>query len=172
RDDGQEYQISRYLAIKLVPGAHALHPAVEAAVNAARESGVSPEDVAQILVAGPQSGLVAGTPPKDMIQAIHSLSYYIASAVADKDFSWKHTEPAMIERPIIARLMGLVAQDPTPLAVHYDWPWGATVTIVTRSGARFTSTVDAPKGSAPRGIEWTDIEAKYRALMPESEIGR
>jgi 2-methylcitrate dehydratase PrpD len=44
------------------------------------------------------------------------------------------------------------------------------VTVVTKSGARFTSTVDAPRGSAPRGIEWTDIEAKYRALMPESKL--
>ncbi len=38
REIGDDYQIMRYLAIKLVPGAHALHPAVEAAVNAARES--------------------------------------------------------------------------------------------------------------------------------------
>ena len=33
-----------------------------------------------------------------------------------------------------------------------------------------TSTVDAPRGSAPRGIEWSDIDAKYRALMPESKL--
>jgi len=169
-ESDDDYQIARYLAVKLVPGAHALHPAVEAAVNAARESGARPEDVAQILVAGPQSGLVAAAPPKDFIQAIHSLSYYIASAVADKDFSWVHAEPAMIERPVIGRLIGLVAQDPAPSPVRYQWPWGATVTIVTRSGARFTSTVDAPKGSAPRGIEWSDIEAKYHALMPQSKL--
>jgi len=132
-----DYQIARYLAVKLVPGAHALHPAVEAAVNAARESGARPEDVAQILVAGPQSGLVAAAPPKDFIQAIHSLSYYIASAVADKDFSWVHAEPAMIERPVIGRLIGLVAQDPAPSPVRY---------------------------------QWSDIEAKYRALMPQSKL--
>jgi 2-methylcitrate dehydratase PrpD len=167
-EDG--YQIARYLAVKLVPGAHALHPAVEAAVNAARESNAKPEDVKQILVAGPQSGLVADVPPTDVIQAIHSLSYYIASAVADKDFSWAHAEPAMIERPVIRRLIGLVAKDSTPASVRYQWPWGATVTIVTRSGARFSSTVDAPKGSAPRGIEWSDIEAKYNALMPKSML--
>lgn len=170
RDSDSGYQITRYLAVKLVPGAHALHPAVEAALNALRESGANADDVAQILVAGPQSALVAGAPPKDVIQAIHSLSYYIASAVADKDFSWIHAEPRMIERPVVRRLIALVAQDPDPRPAHYEWPWGATVTIVLKSGARFNSTVDAPRGSAPRGIEWADIEAKYRALMPASGL--
>ncbi len=170
RESNESYQIARYLAVKLVPGAHALHPAVEAAINAARESTASPEDIAQIEVAGPQSALVASAPPRDTIQAIHSLSYYIASAVADKDFSWRNAEPAMIERPAIARLMKLVVRDPAPPAVKYEWPWGATVTIVTKTGARFTSTVDAPKGSAPRGIEWSDVEAKYRALIPQSKL--
>jgi len=170
REIGGQYQIARYLAIKLFPGAHALHPAVEAALNAARESNVRPEDVARVLVAGPQSGLVAAKPPTDTIEAIHSLSYYIASAVADKDFSWKHAEPQMIQRPAIVRLIGLVEQDPSPSPVRYEWGWGATVTIVTKSGARYSSTVDAPRGSAPRGIEWSDIDAKFHALMPQSRL--
>ena len=44
------------------------------------------------------------------------------------------------------------------------------MTIVTRSGARFASTVDAPRGPAPRGIAWSDVDAKYRALMPDSKL--
>ena len=165
------YQITRYLAIKLVPGAHALHPAVEAAINAARNSRRQPEDVAKILVAGPQSRLAARSQaPKDMIEAIHSLPYYLASAVADKDFSWVHASPEKIQRPVIARLMSLVEQDPSPPSVSYQWGWGATVTIVTKSGDRYSSTVDAPKGSAPRGIEWSDVDAKFRALVPQSGL--
>ncbi len=66
--------------------------------------------------------------------------------------------------------MDLVDVDPAPPPVKYNWSWGGTVTIVTTSGARFTSTVDAPRGSGPRGIEWSDVEAKYRALMPESKL--
>jgi 2-methylcitrate dehydratase PrpD len=66
--------------------------------------------------------------------------------------------------------MGLVEPDPAPPTVHYDWSWGSTVTIVTNSGARFTSTVDAPRGSGPRGIEWSDVDAKYRALIPDSGL--
>lgn len=168
--DGR-WQIAEYLAVKLVPGAHALQPAVEAATNVARQAGVRPEQVAQILVSGPQIRVQAGSPaPKDMIEAIHSLPYFVSSAIVDKDFSWIHTTPEKIHRPEVARLIGLVQTDPVPPPVQYQWSWGATVTLVTNSGARFTSTVDAPRGSAPRGIEWTDVEAKYRALMPQSGL--
>jgi 2-methylcitrate dehydratase PrpD len=165
-----DWQISRYLAIKLVPGAHALQPAVEAAVQAARQSGVAPEQVTKILVSGPQIRNINNRVPTDMVEAIHSLPYFLASAVADKDFSWVHTTPEKIHRPVVARLIGLVALDTAPKPVHYEWSWGATVTIVTSSGATYTSTVDAPRGSAPRGIEWGDVDTKYRALMPESGL--
>jgi 2-methylcitrate dehydratase PrpD len=170
RPIGSDYQIARYMAVKLVPGVHPLHPAVEATINAARQSQGKPEDIAKILVSGPQSRAVAGKPPKDMIEAIHSLSYFIASAAADKDFTWVHAEPKKFQRPIIAQLMALVERDPSPAPQHYDWGWGATVTIVTKSGAKFTSTVAAPRGSSPRGIEWSDVDTKFHALMPDSKL--
>jgi 2-methylcitrate dehydratase PrpD len=172
REVGKEWDIVRYMAVKLVPGAHAFQSSAEAAVNAARQAGVSPEEVARILISGPQSQSIAASPrpPKDMVEAIHSLPYFLASAVADKDFSWVHATPEKIHRPTVARLMGLVESDPAPPPIHYDWSWGSTVTIVTNSGARYTSTVDAPRGSGPRGIEWSDVDAKYRALLPDSGL--
>ena len=108
--------------------------------------------------------------PSNLADAIHSLSYYVAAAVADKDFTWAHATEAKFSDPRITRLMDLVDVDPAPPPVKYTWSWGGTVTIVTSSGTRFTSTVDAPRGSGPRGIEWSDVEAKYRALMPESKL--
>jgi 2-methylcitrate dehydratase PrpD len=172
RESGKGWDIVKYLAIKLVPGAHAFQSTAEAAVDAARKAGVAPEDVASILVSGSQSRSITGNerPPKDMVEAIHSLRYFVASAVADKDFSWVHATPEKIHRPVVSRLMGLVELDPMPPAVHYDWNWGGTVTIVTKSGARYTSTIDAPRGSGPRGIEWSDVDAKYRALLPDSGL--
>ena len=107
---------------------------------------------------------------KDMVEAIHSLPYFIASAVADKDFSWVHAMPEKIHRPVVAQLMDLVEPDPSPPPVRYNWSWGGTVTIVTRSGARYTSTVDAPRGSGPRGIDWSDVDAKFHALVRESGL--
>jgi 2-methylcitrate dehydratase PrpD len=170
-DFGKEWDIVTHMAIKLVPGAHAFHPAVEAAVNAARLSNVPPDEVAKILVAGPQLRSIGrGRPPKDLVEAIHSIHYFLASAVADKDFTWIHATPEKIDNPAVARLIGLVEADPSPPAVRYDWSWGGTVTLITKSGAKFTSTVDAPKASGPRGIDWKDVDAKYRALMPDSRL--
>jgi 2-methylcitrate dehydratase PrpD len=172
REAGKSWDIEKYLAIKLVPGAHAFQSSAEAAVNAARQANVPSEEVTKILVSGPQSRSIAGKqrPPKDMVEAIHSLAYFVASAVADKDFSWVHATPEKIHRPVVARLMSVVEADPMPPAVHYDWNWGGTVTIVNKSGGRFTSTVDAPRGSGPRGIEWSDVDAKYRSLLPDSGL--
>src|SRR5204863_6631898 len=65
-DLGRDWDIVRYMAIKLAPGAHAFHPAVEAAIIAARQSGVPPDEVARILVSGPQIRTIGrGRPPKD-----------------------------------------------------------------------------------------------------------
>src|SRR5262249_43233787 len=164
----KEWDIVKYLAVKLVPGAHPFSSLVEAAVNAAKNGNVQPEDVAKIIVSGQNRTIGGNTNPKDLVEAIHSLPYFLASAVAAKDFSWIHATPAKIHSPTVARLMPLVAADPSPSPVHYDWGWGGTVTIVTTSGVQFTSTVDAPRGSAPRGIEWSDVDGKYRALMPAS----
>jgi 2-methylcitrate dehydratase PrpD len=52
RDFGKEWDIVTHLAIKLVPGAHAFHPTVEAAVEAARQASVPADEVARILVSG------------------------------------------------------------------------------------------------------------------------
>ena len=40
-----------------------------------------------------------------------------------------------------------------------------------RSGQVFTHTCKAPRGSGPRGVEWAEVDAKYRRLVPRSEPG-
>ena len=171
RELGSEWDIVTHLAIKLVPGAHAFHPAVEAAVEAARAANVPPAEVARILVSGPRHRTALhAEPPTDLIEAIHSLPYFLASAVADREFSWVHATPEKIASASMAELIGRVELDPAPPAVDYRWSWGGTVTIVTTTGERFTSTVDAPRASGPRGIEWRDVDDKYRALMPDSGL--
>jgi 2-methylcitrate dehydratase PrpD len=170
-DLGKRWDIVEYLAIKLWPGAHPFSGTLEAAVNAARQANVPADAVARILIAGPDRTTVGGSRrPRDLVEAIHSLPYFVASAVADKDFTWIHATEGKIFDPVVARLMNVVELDPAPPAVTYKWGWGGSVTVVTTNGQRFTSTVDAPRGSGPRGIEWSDVDAKYRALMPDSKL--
>jgi 2-keto-3-deoxy-L-rhamnonate aldolase RhmA len=44
------------------------------------------------------------------------------------------------------------------------------VTIRTKDGRTSTSTVYSPKGSGANGIAWSDVDAKYRALMPHAQF--
>jgi 2-methylcitrate dehydratase PrpD len=44
------------------------------------------------------------------------------------------------------------------------------VTIRTKDGRTSSSTVYAPKGAGIRGIDWADVDAKYRALVPRAQL--
>lgn len=168
-----EWGIVRFLAIKLWPGAHPFSGTVEAAVNAIREAGVPAAEVTRILIAGQnRTGVQGSRRPDDYSAGITSLPYFVASAVNDREFSWVHANPEKMFDPALHPLMDLVEIDPAPPTVEYEWDWGGTVTLVTRSGARFTSTVQAPRGSGPRGIQWADVDAKYRTLMASSGLSR
>ena len=165
-DLGKDWDIVDFLAIKLWPGAHPFSGTVEAAMNAARQSATSrPTRWRRSSWPGRIAPRIQGSRrPANLAEAIHSLSYYVAAAVADKDFTWAHaTRGKVLGSDGSRRLMDLVDVDPAPPPVKYKWSWGGTVTIVTTSGARFTSTVDAPRGSGP---------ARHRVERRRSQVPR
>jgi len=166
------WDLERFLAIKLVPGAHALHPSLEAAIEASTQANVPSTEIAKIVHSGPPKTSITYEPavPENMVEAIHSLPYFLATGVADRAFDWSHVTVEKMRRPEIARLVRLVEYEPVPAWTRYDWNWGGTVTLVTQTGARYTSMVDAPRGSGPRGIDWADVDAKYHALIGESGL--
>jgi len=73
---------------------------------------------------------------------------------------------------VIARLIDKISVDPNPPPYPDRFPHhhGATVTITLKDGRQFAAHVDFPRGSAPRGIEWADVDAKFRRLMPLSRL--
>jgi 2-methylcitrate dehydratase PrpD len=169
RDFGLSWDIVKHLAIKVRPGAHPLSAAVEAAINAAREGNVDPAAVESIRVAGPRFRTMTGhRHPTDLPGAIHSLAYYLAAAVMDKEFGWQHVAMEKVLDPTIGRLQDLVDVEPMTDPPLYTWGWGATVTIRMKDGTEHRATVNAPLGSGPRGIEWSDVELKLRTLGPDS----
>jgi 2-methylcitrate dehydratase PrpD len=168
---GDEWDILTDMAVKLVPGGHPYHAFGEAAANAARDGDISPGEIESITVSRPGLTRLGGPlHPKDLIDMAHSPAYFTAAGAADKHFGWVHCSAEKIADPVIHRLIDKVGVGPPPTENAARYRQGATVTIRTTGGREATSTVFLPHGSAALGIEWADIEAKYRTLMPNSGL--
>jgi 2-methylcitrate dehydratase PrpD len=100
----------------------------------------------------------------------HSPAYFLAAGVADHRFSWEHATAPKITEPVIHQLIDKVRVGAPPTDQVEQYKQGATVTIQTRDGRTFSNTVYAPKGAGMLGIDWTDIDAKYRTLMPQAQV--
>jgi len=169
KDLGTSWDITTDMAIKLVPGGHPHHAAAEAAANAATAGNVDPADVVSIVLSSAKYRTLPGPKhPTDLIGVAHSPAYFIAAAIADRGYGWVHASPEKVADPVIARLIDKITVDPSPPPYPDRFPHhhGATVTITLTDGRRFSDHVDFPRGSAPRGIEWADVDAKYRRLVP------
>jgi 2-methylcitrate dehydratase PrpD len=171
RDLGAAWDIVTDMAVKLVPGGHPYHALAEAAANAARDGRVDPAEIDAIIVSRPgMTALTGPLHPKDLVDMAHSPAYFAAAGAADREFSWQHAGPEKIADPLIHRLIDRVRVGPAPTDDAARYRQGATVTIRTRDGRSVSSTVYAPKGAGMLGIAWSDIEAKFRALMPLSGL--
>jgi 2-methylcitrate dehydratase PrpD len=170
QDFGASWDIVTDMAIKLMPGAHPFHATAEAASDAARIGNVNPSEIEEIFVSSAvQWTKFKGEPhPRNLVDAAHSLFYFVAASIVDRRFSWEHMDINKMSDPIIAALQEKVVfdQNPPPLPDRFPHRHGGTVTIQMKNGEKFRSTCKAPRGSGPRGIEWSDVEAKYRSLVP------
>jgi 2-methylcitrate dehydratase PrpD len=173
-DLGGSWDIVTDMAIKLMPGAHPFHATAEAASDAARLGNVDPKEVDKITISSSvQWTKFKGEPhPRNLVDAAHSLYYFVAASIADGRFSWEHMTSQKMADPVIAALQNKVSFDPNPAPLPDRFPHrhGGTVIIKMKNGKEFRSTCKAPRGSGPRGVEWSDVEAKYRALVPLSGL--
>ncbi len=171
QDFGQEWDIVTDMAIKLVPGGHPYHAFGEAAANAAREGDVSVEEVTSIVLSRPGLDTLSGPlHPADLVDMAHSPAYFAAAGVADHQFGWEHASPEKIADPNIHLLIDRVRVGPPPSENVTAYRQGATVTIETHTRGSFTSTVHVPRGSGCLGIDWRDVDTKYRTLMPRAGL--
>ncbi|MBI2165082.1 MAG: MmgE/PrpD family protein [Chloroflexi bacterium] len=172
RSLGEDWDIVTDMALKLIPGVHGMHALVEAAILAAKAGNVMPKEVERITVAGSPflKTVYAHLHPQDFPGMIHSLSFYMALCVAEKEFAWDSISLRKLNDPVLRSLQEKVRLELVPGRTAADYPRGGTVTITTKDGRSYSHTVDWPRGSPQRGIEWSDVDAKYRALVPRSEL--
>ena len=170
---GESWDIITDMAIKLMPGGHPYHAFAEAAGNAARDRNIRPAAIATITLSRPGfTSLTGPLHPANLIDMAHSPAYFAAAGAADHTLSWQHATPEKIADPIIHALIDRVVVGTPPTKSAERYRQGATVTITTTHGTTSTSTVYLPKGSAALGLDWADIDAKYRALMPKAGLGQ
>lgn len=168
---GANWDIVTDVAIKLVPGGHPYHAIAEAAANAARNGNITAERIATITISRPgMTELTGPQHPATLIDMAHSPAYFAAAGAADRDFSWIHASPEKIADPVIHRLIDKVVIGLQPSDNIDRYRQGATVTIATDDGALSSSTVHVPKGAGQLGIAWTEVDTKYRSLVPASGL--
>lgn len=171
QDLGESWDIITDMAVKLVPGGHPHHALAEAAANAARTGQLAPDEIETITLSRPGITALRGPlHPTTLIDMAHSPAYFLAAGAADHGFSWGHATPAKIDDPIIHQLIDKVRVGLLPTANVERYRQGATVTIRATDGRTFSNTVYAPKGSGQLGIDWADIDAKYRTLVPHAQL--
>ena len=168
---GDEWDIVTDMAIKLVPGGHPSHSLAEAAANAARAGNITPDEVQTITLSRPGvTSLTGPIHPENLIDMAHSPAYFIAAGVAEHGFSWANASEAKISDPVIHQLIDRVQVGEQPTLKVDQYKQGATVTIMTKDGRTFSSTVFAPKGSGTLGIDWVDVDEKYLTLMTQAQV--
>lgn len=170
---GDSWDIVTDMAIKLMPGGHPFHAIAEAAAMAATEGNVDPHEVEAITISAAQMrDWGSKSHPRDLIGAAHSVVYFVAASVADRRFTWEHMTAAKMTEPLLMALQDKVIFDanPPPLPDRFTHRHGGTVTIRMRSGATHSHTCKAARGAGARGIEWGDVDDKYRRLTARSGL--
>jgi 2-methylcitrate dehydratase PrpD len=154
-----------------VPGGHPHHALAEAAAKAAREGDIAADDIEAIILSRPGVTALSGPlHPETLIDMAHSPAYFLAAGAADREFTWAHAGPEKISDPVIHGLIEKVRVGPEPAENVGKYRQGATVTIETTDGRRATATVYVPKGAGCLGIDWADIDDKYRTLAPRAPL--
>ncbi|MBB5214530.1 MmgE/PrpD family protein [Parapusillimonas granuli] len=175
KDLGKEWDIVTDMAIKLMPGAHPFHATAEAAADAAMAGNVSPADIERVMVsAAVQWTSFKGEPhPRSLVDAAHSLFYFVAASIVERKFDWDAMTDAKMRDPVIAAVQDKIVFDPhpPPLPDRFPHRHGGSVAIRLKDGREFAATCRAPRGSGARGVDWKDVEAKYRRLAPMSGMG-
>lgn len=167
RNFGGRWDILENMGIKLVPGGHSNHAIAEAAANAARAGNVDPAQVETISISRPGFTALTGPQfPTDLIGIAHSPAYFAASGVAERSYTWENAFPDKINNPVIRGLLARVRVVAPPTENLERYKSGAIVTITMQDGKTHSNTVYAPRGAAINGIDWADVEAKYRQLGP------
>lgn len=169
---GSRWGLITDMAIKLMPGGVPHHAMAEAVGNAARALDVLPDDIEAILVS--KQGLVEIPGPRhptDLVEAAHSAAYFAAASAVDHSFTWEHASPEKLSDPAITSLLDRVEVGDFDESLTGKFQHAATVEVRSLEGASARETVLLPRGSIARGLQWEEVDEKFRVLTRPLGLG-
>jgi 2-methylcitrate dehydratase PrpD len=139
---------------KYYPCAHVIHPYIDAVLELVTRHDLRPDDVASIECAiAPWAAAIVAEPREaklrfdSELEAIASLPYQLAVAVADRHVGLEALDAAQRARPDLQRLAGRVAHRTDPALGH---GFDGSLELRTRAGAQYRMEVAMPGSDATR----------------------
>lgn len=165
RTAGHERLAEPQLNVKLHACCYYIHAAADAMLDLV-EAGLTPDQVARVVVTGPPHGFGAliHHRPDTGLQGKFSMEYAMAACLLDGGLGLTVFTDDAVNRPEARSLVEVVeleASDTPPVGPR-EWQWGyAVVSVETNDGRQLTRRVDKPRGHARRPLTEADLRLKF-----------
>ena len=162
--------ITRGLNVKRYPACYAVHPAGDAALTLARETGLHAHDIETIDVTVQPSGLTGPIHhrPTTGNQARFSLEYTVAAALVDGRLDLDSYTDTHVLDDQIQKVLPLVraaeAAKPPFGSPNYE-NWYATVQVSTKRGDTYRARADMPHGYSRDPLTEDELDHKFTACL-------
>jgi 2-methylcitrate dehydratase PrpD len=163
---GKNFEIMT-TAFKLYAACRVSHPSVDATLEICKKEGLGKEDIKSIEIETFRYALkLCGdiVYPDTPLAAKFSISYSIALAIFFGDlFMYRFTEENIKDKGIKELASKVKVSVGEEWERSYPEKKGATVTIRTRSGKFYSSSVSLPRGEPENSVSLEDLMAKFRS---------
>ena len=171
---GEDFEAAK-LIFKPWPCCMGNHGCINAALNIMKEQDIKPEDIAALKAEAPTVARVVLEPaadkkrPKNAINAKYSMPYTVSTAIIDGSVTLDSFDESRLARPEI-----LALADKFSHTLNDDWDksiemkTGGRLTIETKDGRSFTSTVSKTLGNPENPMTPEAFEAKFFSCMDKA----
>ena len=151
------------------------HGCINAALNIMKESGIRPEDIAEMQAEAPTVARVVLEPaedkkrPKNAINAKYSMPFTVSTAIIDGNVTLDSFKDENLTRPDV-----LVLAEKFSHKLNDEWDrslemkTGGQLTIITKDGKSYTSKVSKTLGNPENPMTDEAFEAKFCSCMSKA----
>lgn len=151
-------------AIKLYPSGGPTNNGIDAVLDMAISEDVRPEDVAELVWAGPRwvTKMLIRTDPQRGIEGKTSLQFCLAAALVDREVTMRQFTDEKVRDPRIREAMSKVRVVVHPEFAEDVVDFASEVTIWLKDGRQYRRVVPKAKGHPDNPLTHDELLGKYR----------